>query len=315
MQTYFSNGKLLLTGEYVVLDGALSLAIPTKYGQSLEIETIRQQKLIWTSLNEKDDVWFQDTFEIINNEISLTTKNNNDVSKRLLQILTEAKKLNPDFLNTKNGFKVTTKLDFPTNWGLGTSSTLINNIAQWANIDAFQLLENTFRGSGYDIACAQHDSAITYQRLTNNDVISRDIQNNKSRNIKEITFNPSFKKYLYFVHLNKKQNSREGIAHYNKNKEYFNVSTSEINAITSKLINTDTLEGFEALITQHEKIISKLTKQTPIKNSLFNDFKGSIKSLGAWGGDFILVASKESPIIYFKDKGYHTIISYVDMVK
>ena len=36
----------------------------------------------------------------------------------------------------KNGFKVTTKLDFPKNWGLGTSSTLINNIAQWAQVDA-----------------------------------------------------------------------------------------------------------------------------------------------------------------------------------
>ena len=36
-KTFYSNGKLLLTGEYVVLDGATALAIPTKYGQYLEI--------------------------------------------------------------------------------------------------------------------------------------------------------------------------------------------------------------------------------------------------------------------------------------
>ena len=32
-QTFYSNGKLLITGEYVVLDGAKALALPTKFGQ------------------------------------------------------------------------------------------------------------------------------------------------------------------------------------------------------------------------------------------------------------------------------------------
>ena len=34
---FYSNGKLLITGEYFVLNGALSLALPTVYGQHLEI--------------------------------------------------------------------------------------------------------------------------------------------------------------------------------------------------------------------------------------------------------------------------------------
>ena len=34
-KTFYSNGKLLITGEYVVLDGAKALALPTKYGQNL----------------------------------------------------------------------------------------------------------------------------------------------------------------------------------------------------------------------------------------------------------------------------------------
>ena len=36
-QTFYSNGKLLLTGEYLVLNGAVALAIPTKFGQTLTI--------------------------------------------------------------------------------------------------------------------------------------------------------------------------------------------------------------------------------------------------------------------------------------
>ena len=28
------------------------------------------------------------------------------------------------------GFSIVTKLDFPNNWGLGTSSTLINNVSK-----------------------------------------------------------------------------------------------------------------------------------------------------------------------------------------
>jgi mevalonate kinase len=65
------------------------------------------------------------------------------------------------------------------------------------------LLAKTFGGSGYDIACATAKSAITYQLTTH-----------CSRLTNAIDFNPTFKGYLYFVHLGKKQNSREGIQHY-----------------------------------------------------------------------------------------------------
>lgn len=302
MKSYYSNGKLLLTGEYAVLDGALSLAVPTKYGQSLKVEPINKPIISWKSLDKNEVVWFETTFEIRNNEISHAVRNDNDVSERLIQILNAAKQLNPDFLNTNKGFKVTTKLDFPRHWGLGTSSTLINNIAQWATIDAYKLLETTFGGSGYDIACAQHDTPITYQ-LDN----SRPLVN-------PIDFTPSFKDSLYFVYLNKKQNSREGIKHYNANKGHLKTIIEDINHMTSQIISSNSLENFETLITQHEEIISKLTKQKVIKTLLFNDFKGSIKSLGAWGGDFILAASKEDPIPYFNQKGFETVIRYTDMV-
>jgi len=318
-KTYYSNGKLLLTGEYLVLDGALSLAVPTKYGQSLIVGTIDKPKLIWKSFDYKGNVWFEDTFTF--KEIaSVSLIPRNDVSHRLIEILNTAKQLNPNFLNSKFGYKVTTKLDFPQFWGLGSSSTLINNIAQWAEIDAYKLLEKTFGGSGYDIACAQYDSPITYQLtrpfvpITIGSAQGNSTLNDKKREIREVSFIPEFKDHLYFVHLNKKQNSRDGISQYNANASNVSQAISEINDITSKAISCNSLEHFEALISSHEQIISKIIKQKPIKELFFSDYKGAIKSLGAWGGDFVLVTGNKSSMDYFRNKGFNTSIAYDNMV-
>jgi mevalonate kinase len=39
MQTFYSHGKLLISSEYAVLDGAQALALPTKFGQTLKVES------------------------------------------------------------------------------------------------------------------------------------------------------------------------------------------------------------------------------------------------------------------------------------
>jgi len=302
VKAYFSHGKLLITGEYVVLDGAIALAIPTKFGQSLTVESILEPKIIWQSLDEKGQVWFEDEFFFNQSGAILSQTTHVETSQRLIQILETARQLNPEFLMPQSGVKVITKLDFPIDWGLGTSSSLINNIANWAEIDAYTLLDKTFGGSGYDIAIAQKNSALTYQII------------NHSRTIKCIPFEPTFKDCIYFVHLNKKQNSRDGISKYRTNDSALTNQISKINAITSKILNFYSLSEFELLIEQHETIISKLLNQKPIKDILFNDFEGSIKSLGAWGGDFILVTSKHNPTAYFNSKGYTTVISFNDMI-
>ncbi|MEZ4780121.1 MAG: GYDIA family GHMP kinase [Flavobacteriaceae bacterium] len=303
MTTYRSNGKLLLTGEYVVLDGAKALALPTKYGKSLTVESIDNPQLLWRSIDFKGEVWFEANFPM-ENIASDFLNPRNDIEKRVIQILSAVKQLNPNFLNDENGFRVTTKLDFPNNWGLGSSSTLINNIANWANVDAYQLLELTFGGSGYDIACAQYNQPIVYQKK---------MLDNK-RTVILVDFNPSFKEELFFVHLNQKQNSREGIDLYNSNKNNLAAAISEINAITDTVINCDTVSEFEILITKHEQLISNLINLPTIKSSLFPDYSRAIKSLGAWGGDFVLATGNFNEMDYFKQKGFHTIIPYHKMI-
>ena len=308
MHTFYSNGKLLLSGEYLVLDGALSLAIPTKYGQSLTIEKLNESKLIWESYNYDSNLWLQVEFDlpklrIISETFSFKKNSGNDsLALRLQQLLITAKKLNSKFLNTTQGYYVKTKLTFPKNWGLGSSSTLINNIAQWARIDAFALQFLVFGGSGFDIACAQYNLPILYQLKNSKPIIS------------EINFEPPFKNQLYFVHLNKKQNSRKSIATYNRFKGNIASAVAKITSITERIVVCTDLLQFEQLLKEHEQIIASIIQQEPIQKALFPDYFGQIKSLGAWGGDFILATGNDDTPNYFKQKGFTTIISYSDMI-
>ena len=300
-KTYYSNGKLLITGEYVVLDGAKALALPTKFGQYLIIEPGKNQQIIWKSFDSDKSIWFEDTitFSEIKN---LNLSEVETVKSTLVRILRNAYLQNPNFITKSEGYEITTELTFPRLWGLGTSSTLINNIAQWLEIDAFDLLKNSFGGSGYDIACAQNNSAILYQ-LTNEKPI-----------VEKVVFNPDFSENCYFVYLNKKQSSKTAIASYFNKRTAIGTAISELNQITNAVLKAPNLEKFMTLLETHEVIISHVLEMKTIKETLFFDFNGVIKSLGAWGGDFVLVVSKENPTAYFKSKGYETIITYKDMI-
>ncbi|WP_417786007.1 GYDIA family GHMP kinase [Tenacibaculum sp.] len=305
---HYSNGKLLLTGEYVVLDGATSLAVPTKFGQDLIIEPIKESQLIWGSFTHTGECWFEASFDLPKLRLTSATFNSDKegsaefIAETLRDILQEAKRLNPEFLTTENGFVVKTNLTFPQNWGLGSSSTLINNIATWANANPFTLLWNAFSGSGYDIACAKHNTPILYKL------------EEKQPHIEEVNFNPSFSEELFFVHLNQKQNSREGIAHYKKHKEEAKILIPEIDNLTQEFLKTNTSKNLENIIIEHEQIISSIIKQDTVKQRLFSDYFGEVKSLGAWGGDFILVTGNEDTTSYFQQKGFNTILSYKEMI-
>ena len=300
--TFYSNGKLLITGEYLVLDGARAFALPTKFGQNLIVEDGINQEITWKSYDYDNRLWFEDiiTFsEIINNPVTKIET----VKTTLINILHEAYILNPDFINSSEGYKISTQLTFPKNWGLGTSSTLLNNIAQWAKIDAFTLLKNSFGGSGYDIACAQNNTPIVYHLEQNLPIV-------------EITrFNPDFKENIYFVYLNKKQNSKTAInVYYNNKNEHLTKSIVENNKITEAILNAKTVKEFTSALEKHEIHLSDILETRTIKENVFSDFNGVVKSLGAWGGDFVMVVSKENPSAYFASKGYETILTYDEMI-
>lgn len=301
-KTFYSNGKLLITGEYVVLDGAIALALPTKYGQNLIIEEGENQIISWKSFDSDGSIWFESNIPFSSIIRKERFDDSTTIKNTLIEILHEAYLMNPDFITNSKGYVITTELTFPKFWGLGTSSTLINNIAQWLEIDAFTLLRKSFGGSGYDIACAQNDSAILYQLMDEKPMTTL------------IDFNPSFSDKIYFVYLNRKQNSKTAIASYYSNHGNIRKTISAINKITQAVVEATEPKVFAHELQKHEIEMSTILEMKTVKEALFHDFHGTIKSLGAWGGDFVMVISKENPTAYFKEKGYEIIIPYSEMI-
>jgi mevalonate kinase len=301
-KTFYSNGKLLITGEYVVLDGAKALALPTKFGQNLIIEEGKDKLIQWKSFDFDGSVWFEDTIpfsSVIRNE---RFDDNESIKNTLIEILHEAYLMDSNFITTSNGYTIKTELTFPKFWGLGTSSTLINNIAQWLDIDAYQLLKRSFGGSGYDVACAQNNSAIIYQLVDELPVIE------------SIDFHPSFTEKIHFVYLNRKQSSKKAIASYYNNQVNVGKIIPILNQITQTVVKAEDPKTFALALKSHEIEMSTVLELQTVQEALFDDFDGIIKSLGAWGGDFVLAISKENPTVYFNERGYEIVVPYAAMI-
>lgn len=303
--TFRSSGKLLITGEYLVLKGAKALALPTKFGQEMEVTYSKSTKtptLFWTAYNSDNQIWLTSQFELPS--LKLISSSDEKSSKDLQTLLSICFTTNNSIFKEGQNINITTHLEFPNNWGLGSSSTLISNLSKWSKVDAFKLLRGISKGSGFDVAVALENKAIIYQL----------IENNPTWNV--VNFNPNFSDNIYFIHLNQKQKSEHEIKKYQENSINEIKNTETTSAYTSKLLNAPKVSDFESIIHSHETLISKEIMVNKISDNLFTDYtNGVIKSLGAWGGDFILVTIKsKSDLQYFKDKGYNTILSYNEMI-
>jgi mevalonate kinase len=200
-QSYYSSGKLLITGEYLVLHGASALAVPLRVGQSLTVNAVAGKKLTW-SAREYGREWF--AAEYLLPEMEIIRGSTNEQASKLRELLLEAARLNPSVLAADHGFEVITDLYFNLNWGLGSSSTLVSNVASWFGIDPYELFFRLYKGSGYDIACARTDRPLLY-RLHNN-----------IPEIIKVDFYPSFHQNIFFVYTGKKQDSNREVEKFRK---------------------------------------------------------------------------------------------------
>lgn len=301
---FYGHGKLLLTSEYFVLGGAQALAIPTKFGQTLRVKELNAQDstIYWIALNSKKQVWLNlvfdsKTFECINAKTP--------EADRLSKMLTEARKLNPDFLNDNKDRAIETQLEFPNEWGLGSSSTLIHCIADWAKVDGYQLLKSTIGGSGYDVACAAHDTPILYQ-----------LHSGKPATL-ALQWKPPFSENIYFAYLGKKQLSSEAIKYYKEKLEDKGHAINELTRITELVLKCNDLSTFETLMNEHENVIASQLKLIKVKETLFSDYWGSVKSLGAWGGDFVMLTNTRSADelkAYLQQKDITTVFAWDELI-
>ena len=300
MKTFRANGKLLISGEYTILDGSLSLALPTHKGQVLHYKEVDQDILHWRSLNLKGETWFEAFFH--GAELAIKDSSDDRKAESLKEILLAASKLS-EKVNFLKG-EVTTALEFPTFWGLGSSSTLICCIAQCFDIDAMQLHFQVSNGSGYDVACGMTDSAITYQ--LDDGLVE----------VNQIDWKPDFRSSLFFVYLNKKQKSSSEVDKYHQRKLSIDLSyiVDEISSLTRTMINTSSLDIFNKSIVKHEEIMSEVLAYPTVRQRYFSDYKGAIKSLGAWGGDFILASGGIEDRAYFEKKGFSVIQEFESFI-
>lgn len=303
-QSYYSNGKLLLSGEYLVVKGALALAVPLKFGQEMKVQSFADDPGVvsWIS-SERGKIWYEAVFSA--NELKILASSDTQKSKNLQKILRAAHRLNPSILTGKQSFEIRTNLDFSTEWGFGSSSTLLSNVAYWFDIDPFDLHFLVSEGSGYDVACARASGPLTYQLMD-----KKPIGN-------QAAFNPPFKGQIYFVYLGKKQESAQSLKTYQNLLDGREDEIQRITEITRKMISAQEVHQFEESMDAHEEIISGMLKIPTAKEVYFPDFKGSVKSLGAWGGDFVMMTWKDNRQSFeneMKARGFNTFFSFDEVV-
>jgi len=305
-----ANGKLMISGEYLVLAGAKALAIPVKYGQTLTITESKslQNTINWTT-SVKGKQWlrlnFSGTALHPHYPMALTAAKQR-AADFVRKLLLKAKELNPEFLVKKATYDIISEVDFNMSWGLGSSSSLIANVARWAHVDPYGLLFGVSKGSGYDVACALSDSPLLYRYLGQD----------QEPEMEFTSFNPVFALQLFFVYSGQKQDSAEQIRKFDPTR----IPHSDIEMITGiseQMAVSNDLEDFIELMQAHEEIIAGHVRIIPVQQRSFTDFPGAVKSLGAWGGDFLLAAADMPPmdiISYFRKKGHNVIIPFGDML-
>ena len=307
---FFANGKLILTAEYFVLHGAKALALPVKFGQSLNVfppvhneesgenrNSGIDSSFVWNSyFNNK--LWF--SAELNADDFNVVTSNDIEKTRTLVTLLETIMEMNPEF-RIDPGTRIKTVLDFNPEWGLGSSSTLVSNMAEWAGVDPLILNEKVFHGSGFDIACAKANGPIFYTKLPKTEPVE---------------LNYSFLGNLFLVYSGKKKSTREAIS--KQNLMVSEKKIAEITALSDAFSRCADLNEFQQLIELHEKEVSALIGEVPVQARLFSDFNGAIKSLGAWGGDFLLAATdwnSEKVKNYFAKRGLTEVFNWNEFVK
>ena len=295
-----SNGKLLITSEYLVMKGAMALAIPAKLDQELNVISTNSDFVNWKSFNKDNQIWYEEKF-FLDKGTLIYHGEKNKMSDLIVRLFDYIHKFNNPEKSIGNEF--IWKINFNINWGLGSSSTLINNLSKWAKVNPYKLLFSVFNGSGYDIACCDKSNPIIFQKK--DDYLS----------VSDTTFKPNFLNNLFLIFLNKKQDTQKSVQNFLETDQSLSEGINQINEIVHEIENVKDITTFESLIERHEKIIANILQMPTIQNDKFPDYNnGVIKSLGSWGGDFVLATGDEKSVDYFEEKGFNTIRKISDLL-
>jgi mevalonate kinase len=300
---YYSKGKFLLSGEYAVMHGAKALAVPLQFGQKMIVIGIPGKNLLKWETTVLDKPWFTAVFE--KTTLQIISASDEKTALFLQKVLEACTSLNPELALADSGFLVRSNINFDINWGLGSSSSLLSNLSYWLDIDPFALYKKIFSGSGYDVFCARAEGPIVYRLLQGQPEVVPAI------------FNPQFAENIFFAYLGKKQDSQESVKDFLSSGKARWELALKISDLTERMLAATSLSEFLALIKSHEQIMSEMLGLPMIKPAKFSDFDGEIKSLGAWGGDFVMAATpmrKVDTKDYFRKKNMPVVFGWEDIV-
>lgn len=303
--SYYSYGNLLIAGEYFVLEGAKALAVPLKYGQEMKVDKLLNWKnTIKWSVDELSKPLF--SVSLHSEKLDILGSVIDERFLRLQQILRVLKSLNPEPFNSEFSYTIRCNIEFNMNWGWGSSSSLLCNLASWTGTDPFKLNSLVSSGSGYDIATSASPTPLFFR-----------IDDGKP-SIEPAAFSPPFKENIIFVYTGRKQNTQKSIIRNRGSIRKSRQVIPQVNLLSEKISTEKNIDEFMRHIDEHEKLLSAALNMKTIKQRYFSDFNGELKSLGAWGGDFIMAISpggSEYISKYFKLKGIDTMFRFDDIIR
>lgn len=280
MKSFRAHGKLLITSEYMVMFGALALALPLRLGQWLMLRPSgNRNRFSWVAKTGGQE-WFSAEFNP--ETIQITRTSHTEKAEYLARLIRSCIELRPSFQEDLYKWSAVTDLEFSPHWGFGSSSTLTAILADWAEVNPFDLHFMVSDGSGFDVACAIAEGPINY-RL-------RD----QAPHYRHVPFDPPFADQIYFAWLGKKQSTGN---HLEKVATHLQVDYETIHrfsCMTKAMMETVELKEFRDLMAEHEEVLSEILNVEPVSRTLLNQLPGTVKSLGAWGGDHVMIATDAS---------------------
>ena len=194
------------------------------------------------------------------------------------------------------------EINFHRKYGFGTSATFISLLSQWSGVDPYILLEKSFGGSGFDVATATATSPVVYKI--------------RERSTIPVKIPESIQPQLLFIYLGKKQHSAREVLSFEK-IHTTKKQVSQMNSIVNNVLRCEEIETMELLMEESEELLSKILNAVPVKKMYFEDYPFAIKSLGAWGGDFIMATFRDEDTArqYFNKKGCKPVFNYKQLIQ
>lgn len=282
MRSYFSHGKIMLAGEYAVMAGIESLALPVAQGQWMQVWDMPAKgvsKLVWQGKEADGTVWFECRIDTDIMHISEST--DEDVAKTLVKLLREVQIHRPELFSGRT-LRLETQCEFRRDYGLGSSSTMVANLSKWSGVDAFVLQEAGFGGSGYDVAVALLGRPLVFWKEGELACWS------------PWSLNPELTEGWYLAFPGKKQNSRSSLSAVREKLDSLKTDTmmlQQLNAVVNALKHPRSLPLAEAMLEMWQALLGQHLEIPRAWDDLkLEPMQGGLcKWLGAWGGDVLLI--------------------------